>query len=228
MQPADFIPLLERTGLMVEVGRWVVQDACRQAAMWRGEGYHLTVSVNVSAGQFQTDALVDHVRDALSRSGLDRRSLMIDVPETALVGDRATVIRRLTALKELGLHVAIDDFGVSDLSLDYLGQMPLDAVKIHRSFMTGMTGSTERSDLLRSLVQMGETLGVATLAKGIEQQEQLLQLQRGDCEGGQGFLFAPSLDVIAVHRLLDTWAAKDDISPAKSAAAAVTIAPHLA
>jgi diguanylate cyclase len=229
VQPVDFIPLLEQTGLMVPVGRWVLDDACRQAAIWRGEGYQLTVSVNVSAGQFESEALVDHVQDALTRSGLDCRSLMIDVPESALLGDTAAVIRRLTSLRELGVRTAIDDFGVGDLSLDYLRQLPVDAVKIHRSFMSGITGSTERSDLMRSLVQVGETLGVATLAKGIEQQEQLLQLQRGDCDGGQGFLFAPSLDAEAVHRLLDTWAAKDDTPPPLdpgAVGAAVTAAVH--
>jgi EAL domain-containing protein (putative c-di-GMP-specific phosphodiesterase class I)/DNA-binding NarL/FixJ family response regulator len=209
LQPADFIPRLEETGLMVEVGRWVLRDACRQAAMWRREGYQLTVSVNISAGQLESEALVDHVEDALTQSGLDRRSLMIDVPETALVSVAATVTGRLTSLKELGVRIAIDDFGVGDLSLASLIELPVDTLKIHRSFMSEITVSTESADLMRSLVQAGKTLGFATLAKGIEQQEQLLQLQRGDCDAGQGFLFGPSLDIQAVGRLLDTWAARE-------------------
>jgi diguanylate cyclase len=209
LQPADFIPPLEETGLMVEVGRWVLQDACRQAATWRREGYQLTLSVNVSAGQLATGALVDHVEDALAQSGLDRRSLMIDVPETALVGAAATVVERLTSLKELGVRLAIDDFGVGDLSLANLINLPVDTLKIDRSFTAGITGSTESADLIGSLVQVGKTLGRATLAKGIEQQQQLLQLQRGDCDGGQGFLFGPSLDIQAVGRLLETWAVRE-------------------
>jgi EAL domain-containing protein (putative c-di-GMP-specific phosphodiesterase class I) len=143
LQPADFIPPLEETGLMVAIGRWVLQDACRQAAIWRGKGYQLTVSVNVSVGQLATDALVDHVKDALTQSRLERRSLMIDVPETALVGDTATVIGRLTSLKELGVRIAVDDFGVGDLSLANLIQLPVDTLKFHRSVMAGITGSTE-------------------------------------------------------------------------------------
>jgi diguanylate cyclase len=209
VQPADFIPPLEETGLMVEVGRWVLQEACRQAAIWRREGYQLTLSVNVSAGQLKSAALLDHVEGALKRSGLDRRSLMIDVPETALVRDAATVIGRLRSLKELGVRIAIDDFGVGDLSLASLIQLPVDTLKIHRSFMSGITGSTGSGDLMRTLVEVGKTLGIATLAKGIEHQEQLLLLQRGDCDGGQGFLFGPSLDVEAVRRLLDTWAVRE-------------------
>jgi EAL domain-containing protein (putative c-di-GMP-specific phosphodiesterase class I)/DNA-binding NarL/FixJ family response regulator len=209
VQPADFIPLLEQTGLMSEVGRWVLHDACRQTAIWCAEGYQLTVSVNVSAGQLETDALVDHVEDALTKSGLDHGSLMIDIPETALMGEPTALIGRLKSLKKLGVRIAIDDFGPGDLSLATLTQLPADALKFHRSFMSGITGSTASAELMRSLVQVGETLGLATLAKGIEQQEQLLQLQRGDCAGGQGFLFGPSLDAEAVRRLLDTWAVRD-------------------
>jgi EAL domain-containing protein (putative c-di-GMP-specific phosphodiesterase class I)/DNA-binding response OmpR family regulator len=212
VQPADFIPLLERTGLMVPVGRWVLKDACRQAAIWRRQGYQLTVTVNVSSGQFETAGLPADVEAALAGSGLDPASLVIDIPETALTGDPAVAIARLTALKALGVSVAVDDFGAGGLSASVLAQLPVDYIKIDRSLASGMAGSAESAAPLRAIVQMGRSCGVETLAKGIEREEQLLQLQRERCDSGQGFLFAPSMDVRAVGRLLTTWAVCADVA----------------
>jgi EAL domain-containing protein (putative c-di-GMP-specific phosphodiesterase class I)/DNA-binding response OmpR family regulator len=208
VQPADFIPVLERTGLMVQVGRWVLRDACRQAALWRGEGYQLAVTVNVSTGQFESAGLVADVEAALAASGLDPGSLVIDVPESALTGDVALFAGRLMALKELGLRVAIDDFGLGDLPASVLTQLPVDTLKIHRSFMSGVTGSSDSADPMRAVLEIGRSCGLETVAKGIEQQEQLMNLQREQCDGGQGFLFAPSMDAEAVGLLLNTWAVR--------------------
>jgi EAL domain-containing protein (putative c-di-GMP-specific phosphodiesterase class I)/DNA-binding response OmpR family regulator len=210
VQPADFIPLLEQTGLMMPVGRWVLKDACRQAAIWRGQGYQLTITVNVSSGQFETTGLVADVQAALAGSGLDPGSLVIDVPETALMGDPAVSVRRLTSLKELGVRIAIDDFGVGDVPASVLSRLPVDILKVHRSFMSGITGSSESAAPMRAILDIGQSFDLGTLAKGIEEQEQLLQLQREHCDGGQGFLFAPSMDVEAVGHLLNTWAVRED------------------
>jgi diguanylate cyclase len=208
VQPADFIPVLERTGLMVPVGRWVLRDACRQAAVWRGQGYQLAVTVNVSTGQFESAGLVADVEAALAASGLDPGSLVIDVPESALTGDAAVFAGRLMALKELGLRVAIDDFGIGDFPTSVLAQLPVDTIKIHRSLMSGVTGSSDSAAPMRAVLEIGRSCGLESVAKGIEQQEQLMNLQREQCDGGQGFLFAPSMDVEAVGHLLSTWAVR--------------------
>jgi EAL domain-containing protein (putative c-di-GMP-specific phosphodiesterase class I)/DNA-binding response OmpR family regulator len=212
VQPADFIPILEQTGLMIPVGRWVLMDACRQAAIWRSEGYQLTVTVNVSTGQFESNELATDVQAALGASGLDPWSLVIDVPETALKGDPASLVRRLSLLKQVGLRVAIDDFGIGNLAASVLSQLPVDILKIHRSFVSAITDAPESADAVRSILEIGRAFGLATLAKGIEEQDQLMQVQRERCDGGQGFLFGPSMDVNEVGQLLKTWAVQDDLS----------------
>jgi diguanylate cyclase len=209
VQPADFIPVLERTGLMVPVGRWVLMDACRQAAVWRSQGYEIAVTVNVSTGQFESPGLVADVQAALTESGLDPASLVIDVPETALAGDVATAVGRLAPLKALGLRVAVDDFGVGGVPAIDLAQLPVDTIKIHRSFMSGITEADENAAPIRAVLEIGRSCGLETVAKGIEQQDQLMKLQKEECDGGQGFLFAPSMDVEAVGQLLKTWAVRE-------------------
>jgi EAL domain-containing protein (putative c-di-GMP-specific phosphodiesterase class I) len=211
VQPADFIQLLEKMDLMVQVGRWVLEDACQHAATWRSEGYELTVTVNVSTSQFDSPELVSHVENALARSGLDHRYLMIDVPEKALLGDLTAAAHQLRSLKQLGVRIAIDDFGVDDLPISTLAQLPVDTLKIHRSFMSGIVASTDNAARMRRLLEVGKSLGVEAVAKGIEEQEQLLHLQREHCHGGQGFLFAPSMDVDAVGQLLNTWAVREGV-----------------
>jgi EAL domain-containing protein (putative c-di-GMP-specific phosphodiesterase class I)/ActR/RegA family two-component response regulator len=213
VQPAEFIPLLEETGLIVDVGRWVLLDACCQAAVWRHQGYELNLSVNIATRQIQMDRIIDDVREALTISGLDAASLMIDVTETALTSDPHAIKRRLAALKALGIQIAIDDFGVNHLSLADLREFPVDTLKIDRSFMAGIVASAEKAGIMHQLVDTGKTLGLYTLAKGIEESEQFVHLQREQCDSGQGFLFAPSLDVEAVGQLLSTWAFRAEGEP---------------
>jgi diguanylate cyclase (GGDEF)-like protein/PAS domain S-box-containing protein len=201
LAPDLFIPTLEDTGLIIEVGRWVLDEACRQAAAWHGRGHQITMSVNVSMRQLDTDVLVDHVRHALSSSGLAPGSLILEVTETTLMRDTDATVRRLRALKELGVLVAIDDFGTGYSSLAYLRQFPVDALKIDRSFVAAMGESTESVALVHTLVQLGRSLGIETLAEGIEDQWQLERLQGERCELGQGFLFSRPVDPTAVEAL---------------------------
>jgi EAL domain-containing protein (putative c-di-GMP-specific phosphodiesterase class I) len=188
--PDAFIPLLEESGSIVDVGRWVLNEACKQAADWRGKGHDLTMSVNVSMRQLGTDALVDHVRDALAVSLLEPHSLVVEITETAIMQDAEATTRRLRGLKELGILVAIDDFGTGYSSLAYLRQLPVDSLKIDRSFISAIADSPASSALIHTLVDLGRTLGLETLAEGIEDESQLERLRSEHCERGQGFLFS--------------------------------------
>jgi len=160
------------------------------------------MSVNVSMRQLDTDILVDHVRLALLVSKLDPGSLILEVTESTLMRDTEATVRRLRALKELGVLVAIDDFGTGYSSLAYLRQFPVDALKIDRSFVAAMGETTESVALIHTLVQLGRSLGIETLAEGIEDLWQLERLQGERCELGQGFLFSRPVDPAAVEALL--------------------------
>jgi diguanylate cyclase (GGDEF)-like protein len=188
--PDEFIPILEESGMIVEVGRWVLSQACRQARIWHDGGHRLAVSVNVSGRQLENDCLVDDVRRALDRSGLDPQALTVEITETSLMRDTALAISQLATLRKLGIRLAIDDFGTGYSSLAYLQRFPVDCLKIDRSFISGMMASSEGEALIHTLVQLGKTLNLETLAEGIEEPAQLARLQAEECDSGQGFLFA--------------------------------------
>ncbi len=204
MQPIEFIPLAEESGLIVPIGRWVLEEACRQAATWHRQGHRIGVSVNVSGRQLDRDELIDDVRRALEQSGLDPASLTLEITETTLMRDAEATAQRLRELKQLGVRIAIDDFGTGYSSLAYLRQFPVDALKIDRSFIGGIAASDESAALIHTLVQLGKTLQIETLAEGIEEQVQLKTLQREHCDHGQGFLFSRPLDVSAVEAFLQS------------------------
>jgi diguanylate cyclase (GGDEF)-like protein len=215
LQPADFIPLAEQTGLIVPIGRWVLGEACRQAAAWHADGHHIGMSVNVSARQLDTDELIDDVRHALEEYALDPATLTLEVTETVLMRDPAATAARLRSLKQLGVRIAIDDFGTGYSSLAYLREFPADALKIDRSFITGIASSKQSTALIRTLVQLGKTLEIETLAEGIEDQAQLETLQREQCDQGQGFLFSRPLAVEAVDAFLTAADAPTQPQPAR-------------
>jgi diguanylate cyclase (GGDEF)-like protein len=200
--PDAFIPIAEDSGLIIPIGRWVLENACRQAASWREQGYELNMSVNVSARQLDHDELIDDVRQSLERNSLEASTLTIEITETTLMRDADATAERLAALKELGVRIAIDDFGTGYSSLAYLRQFPVDALKIDRSFIKGIAGSTQSAALIHTLVRLGKTLSLETLAEGIEDRAQLRALQRQHCDQGQGFLFARPLEVAEIEHFL--------------------------
>jgi EAL domain-containing protein (putative c-di-GMP-specific phosphodiesterase class I) len=202
VQPDTFIPILEDSGMITDVGRWVLEEACRQGAHWHGLGYQLDVSVNVSARQLETDQLIEDIRCALELSRFDARSLIIEITETAIMKNVSEVVPRLRALKAIGVRIAIDDFGTGYSSLAYLQQFPVDTLKIDRSFISTMSDSPESGALVRTLVQLGKSLGLETLAEGIEESEQRSQLEREQCDSGQGYIFARPLEAQAVEPFL--------------------------
>ena len=204
VQPDAFVPLLEETGMITTVGEWVLHEACRQTAAWHAAGYPLNVAVNVSGRQLDTDELLSHVEAALRSSELDPARLTIEVTETTLMRDAKETARRLRTLKELGVQIAIDDFGTGYSSLAHLQKFPVDSIKIDRSFIAQAKGY-EGEVLLRSLVQLGKSLSIETLAEGIEQSHELSLMRDEQCDRGQGFLFARPLSAAAAESFFRGW-----------------------
>jgi EAL domain-containing protein (putative c-di-GMP-specific phosphodiesterase class I) len=206
VQPNDFIPVLEETGLIVEVGSWVLREACLQGVRWRESGHTVGVAVNVSARQLDSDEFVANVQRTLRETGLDPDSLTIEITETALMRDIEDTATRLATVKELGVRIAIDDFGTGYSSMAHLQRFSVDALKIDRSFITQMTHNQEGETIIRTLVQLGKALSIETLAEGIEQVHELTLLQGERCDSGQGFLFARPLDAADTATFLGNWA----------------------
>ena len=204
--PMEFIPLAEETGLIVRIGAWVLQEACRQGVMLQ-EKYRkeqpLTMSVNISARQLQHPGLIDEVRGALRSSGLDPRSLILEITETAMMQDTDMAIIRLNQLKDLGVKLAIDDFGTGYSSLNYLRRFPVDILKVDKSFIDEVSGRGEQSALTASIIELAGTLQLLPVAEGIEREEQLDRLLELQCTLGQGFYFAQPLDLEAISRLVE-------------------------
>jgi diguanylate cyclase (GGDEF)-like protein len=190
LQPDAFIPALESSGLIIPVGRWVMNEACRQGVIWRNMGHNVKMSVNASARQLDADTLLDDVCGALESSGLPPELLIVEITETCLMRDAKGALAQLNALKSLGVRIAIDDFGTGYSSLAYLQQFPVDSLKIDRSFIAGMGKSPEGDTLIHTLIQLGKALNLETLAEGIEEPGQLAQLRGEQCDVGQGYYFA--------------------------------------
>jgi diguanylate cyclase (GGDEF)-like protein len=202
VQPNDFVPLLEDTRLIVDVGKWVLEEACRQGAEWRRAGHVVGMAVNVSGRQLDSDALILDVGNALLASGLDAGALTLEITETTLMRNAEETARRLRAIKDLGVRIAIDDFGTGYSSFAHLQRFPIDALKIDRSFVAQLADNPEGETLIRTLVQLGKALSIETLAEGIEQPQELSLLQQEQCDRGQGFLFARPLDVAAAETFM--------------------------
>ena len=200
--PGEFVPALEQSGLIVDAGRFVLGEACRQGRAWRDRGLRVRMSVNVSALQLESDRVVEDVEVALDASGFEPSSLIIEITETGLMHDSEGAARRLRALKHLGVRVAIDDFGTGYSSVAYLQQFPADVLKINGSFVDVMPSSTESTALVHAMVQLGRALGLETFAEGIERHEQLRLLRLEACRFGQGNLFAPAMGVAELEPIL--------------------------
>lgn len=201
--PDEFIPALEESGLIVEVGAFVLREACRQTRRWYDAGLATAVSVNVSPRQFETGTLVDEIKMALERSGLDPTWLILEMTETTLMRDSGESALRLTALKDLGIRLAIDDFGTGYSSMAYLQQFPVDILKIDRTFIPETSTDKASTALVHALVELGNALGLKTVAEGIETIEQLVQLKHEGCDAGQGFYFSRPLEAVDAQRFLE-------------------------
>ena len=205
VEPDDFVPLLEQSGMIVEVGAWILEEACAQGAKWREAGHSLDLAVNVSAIQLDTDELVAHVEDALDSSGLDPTSLTLEITETTLMRNAEETALRLAALKRLGVRIAVDDFGTGYSSMAHLQRFPVDLLKIDRSFISQLQGGGEAEILLHSLVQLGKALSIETTAEGIERPDDLSLIKSQECDNGQGFLFARPLSAADADAFFSQW-----------------------
>jgi diguanylate cyclase (GGDEF)-like protein len=200
--PDVFIPLLEESGQIVEVGAWVLRRACRDVQALRAQGHDLDVAVNVSGRQLDRDGFVRVVEQALAETGLDAGALVVEITETLIMRDPEATAGRLHRIRDLGVRIAIDDFGTGYSSLALLRRFPVDSLKIDRSFIAAIRDSNEAEALVHMLVQLGKTLGLETVAEGIEGDDQLARLQREDCDSGQGFLIARPLELGALTEFL--------------------------
>jgi diguanylate cyclase (GGDEF)-like protein/PAS domain S-box-containing protein len=204
VDPVDFIPVAEETGLIIPLGRWVMVEACRQAKLWdqAAPGRPLTMNVNVSGRQVVESGFVDEVATILTETGMDPSRLVLEFTEGVLIQDTDATKATLLALKDLGLRLAIDDFGTGYSSLSYVRQFPIDILKIDRSFIASMADGPDETALLRSILHLSETLHLETVAEGIEEPGQLADLQTLGADLGQGFLFARPLEAVEVSALL--------------------------
>lgn len=205
VEPEEFIPLLEETGMIVEVGAWVLREACAQGVKWQRAGHPLNLAVNVSALQLDTDDLLDHVDEALSASGLDANVLIIEITETTLMSNAEETARRLATLKDLGVRIAVDNFGTGYSSLAHLRLFPVDVLKIDRSFISQLADGCEAEILLHTLLQLGKALSIETTAEGIERPQDLSLIKSKACDNGQGFLFTRPLSAHDAGMFFRQW-----------------------
>jgi EAL domain-containing protein (putative c-di-GMP-specific phosphodiesterase class I) len=203
ISPDQFIPVLEQTGQIIDVGRWVLNEACRQGARWWSDNQQIGVTVNASAHQLEDARFVDDVVAALESSGLSPEALVIEITESSLMSTSETANRSLSVLKEHGVRVAIDDFGTGYSSLSYLLQFTVDALKVDGSFVSAMDTSQHAEAVVRAVLELGRSLDLKVIAEGIEDSEQLALLRAAGCQWGQGFLLSRPVAASVVTEMLN-------------------------
>ena len=205
ISPVDFIPVAEENGLIEPIGRWVLEHACRQAAEWcraRPDVAPLTMSVNLSAAQVANRALAETVATALRVSGLDASCLALELTESMLVGDHEELSETLVALKALGVRLVLDDFGTGYSSLSYLTRLPLDALKVDRSFVDGLGTESRDTAVTEAIVAMSRALQLRVVGEGAETEQQVAELARLGCDLVQGFHFSRPVPAAEITRML--------------------------
>ncbi len=195
---AEFVPLAEETGLITPIGAWVLRRACADVQILDGIGRRLSLTVNVSARQLEVDGFAEAVGRTLADTGLDPERLILDIRESALIDDIDAAATALAKLRSLGIRIAIDDFGTGYASLTYLHRLPVNIVKIDASFVASITSNPAQSKVVEAILQMARMLGIRTVAKGIEQDDQLTELARLGADQGQGFLLGHPLELVAL------------------------------
>jgi diguanylate cyclase (GGDEF)-like protein/PAS domain S-box-containing protein len=206
ISPQVFIPIAEETGFIVELGQWVLEQACRQCRAWQLEYPNhdrLFISVNVSPLQFANPKLIEQVQDCLERTGLPGECLKLEITESALMDDTTTAASRVLALRALGLSISLDDFGTGYSSLSYLQNFHIDTLKIDRSFINRLGNTAESKQIVKTIINLAHNLGMNVTAEGIEDDQQHYHLQEMRCENGQGYHYSKPLSMLDAQALLD-------------------------
>ncbi|HEX4298150.1 MAG TPA: EAL domain-containing protein, partial [Devosia sp.] len=209
VSPERFIPVAEETGKIVELGRWILEAACREVVAWPGE---LRLSINVSPIQFELVDVVGEIRDTLSHTGFPAERLDVEITEGIFVSNTRSTIEALHKLRNLGVAIALDDFGTGYSSLSYLGRLPVDKIKIDQSFVKRLPGDQEAGVIIRAVMMLSEALNKVVIAEGIETADQAWMLKMMGCKVGQGYHFgrpqsaAEMREALADGRLAQTRA----------------------
>jgi EAL domain-containing protein (putative c-di-GMP-specific phosphodiesterase class I) len=221
--PDAFIPFAEETGLIIPLGRWVLGEACRQVRRWEADtGHSLTVSVNLSPNQLHDEEFTGQVAEILQLHRLEPARLVLEITETVLM---QTPVEVLEGIKALGVRLAIDDFGTGYSSLSYLDRLPIEIIKVDRSFVERVA-SGDPSPLARTVVQLGESLGLQTVVEGIETVEQLDALTALGVRVGQGFYLARPMDAGAFEELLREVGPGEPIVAIAGSASVIQLRPE--
>jgi diguanylate cyclase (GGDEF)-like protein len=213
--PDQFVPVAEETGLIIPIGEWVLREACKTAASWPEE---ITVAVNLSPIQFKNRNLIGHVTDAIADAGISPSRLEIEVTESLLLSDGDLTIKALHQLRKLGVRISMDDFGTGYSSLSHLRSFPFDKIKIDRSFVRDLASKGDSLALVKAVIGLGHSLGIATTAEGVETEAQLDMVRQQGCSEVQGFLFSPPLPAAAVTRLFAAASPAALLSPVRKSA----------
>lgn len=205
VMPGEFVPLAEETGAILAIGRFVLEETCRQLRWWQMQYVaDFSVSVNLSGRQLQEPHVVQLVGEILSAGPIAGSSLTLELTESILMKDTSATVEKLNGLRALGVHLAIDDFGTGYSSLTYLRQFPIETIKIDRSFVQGAADGPEDSALARAVIKLADTLGMTTVAEGVETKAQAEQLASFGCQVGQGYLYSKSLTPTELEHLLSS------------------------
>jgi diguanylate cyclase (GGDEF)-like protein/PAS domain S-box-containing protein len=203
MLPARFIPIAEESGLILPIGRWALETACRQARAWQDAGLlAVSVAINVSAVELRAKDFLDNVRQILEQTRLDPAFLELELTETFMMQDWKTTAEILRALKGLGVKIALDDFGTGYSSLSYMKRFPIDALKIDQSFIRDMTSDSDDASIVSAVINMGRSLNMRVIAEGVQTRDQLKFLRERHCPEGQGYYFGPPVPADEVTDLL--------------------------
>ncbi len=205
VSPFEFIPIAEEIGLIVPLGEWILRESCLQLRKWQNEyetNPPLTISVNLSPKQFTQTDLVERVLEIISDTNIEPDSLRLEITESQLMGDSQATIRTMNSLQKIGIKFSIDDFGTGYSSLSYLHRLPINFLKIDRSFVSQTPEHVKNREIVRTIISLAKNLNLKVIAEGIETIEQMQYLKSLDCEYGQGYLYSKPIDVEAATKVL--------------------------
>ncbi|HWP43304.1 MAG TPA: EAL domain-containing protein, partial [Blastocatellia bacterium] len=208
ISPGEFIGVAEETGLILPLGRWVLGEVCRQMREWQDRFYSVTdlsISVNLSSKQFAHSGLIEQIVEALDKTGLSPQALKLEITESVVMDNIEAAAGMLEQLRSLGVELSIDDFGTGYSSLSYLHRLPIDTLKIDRSFVARINENNENKEIVRTIIVLAQNLGLGVVAEGVEMLEQLERLRELKCDSGQGYLFSRPVDQQEAGRLMQMW-----------------------